>query len=208
MNDQMWFHGTEDEWRDLATNKYWRQVQYDHKAVELEFDQLDPETVRRLAPAEFYRWLYEKYFYWKFTAANRLASTRGHLMKYVQLDPDFEQLADIHRRLFDMDHGDVEGALTAATAIRGLGPAGGSGLLAVLFPRDFGTVDVFVVEALRQVKGLPEHGHLMRMGSQLTLRDAALLIRILRRQGDDLNTRFTSQFWTPRRVDMALWGDR
>lgn len=208
MDDRMWFHGTEAEWLDLAKTKYWRQVQSSHMAVEREFDQLDPQTVQRLAPAQFYRWLHDKYFYWKFTAANRLATTRRQLAKYLKDDPDFLQLQAIQRRLFDMDHNDAEAALAVATSVRGLGPAGGSGLLAVLFPDDFGTVDVFVVEALRKVQSLPEHDRLVRMGNQLTLREAALLIYILRRQARDLNAGFGSQHWTPRRVDMAPWGDR
>ncbi len=208
MDDRLWFHGTEAEWLGLANTKYWRRVQGSHMAVERELDQLDPATVQALAPAQFYQWLHDKYFYWKFTAANRLATTRRHLVKYVQDDPGFSQLEAIHRRLFFMSHDDAEAALAVATSIRGLGPAGGSGLLAVLFPADFGTVDVFVVEALRGVKSLPEHDLLMRMSSQLTLRDAALLVDILRRQANDLNAAFGSQYWTPRRVDMALWGDR
>ena len=48
-----------------------------------------------------------------------------------------------------LDPSDVGAALQTALAIRGLGTAGASGLLALLYPRDLTTVDQFVVKALR-----------------------------------------------------------
>lgn len=113
-------------------------------------------------------------------------------------------------------------ALATAAEIGGLGPAGASGLLAVLFPNDFGAVDQFVVDALYRVTGLPERTQVASLHARLfpeqhglgnsvralQLGDAAWLVGILRRQARDLNARFHSTDWTPRRVDMALWGDR
>src|SRR5215470_3853564 len=81
------------------------------------------------------------------------------------------------------DRNDIAAGLAIACEIKGLGPAGGSGLLAVLFPDAFGTADQFVVKALRGVPDLPESSALARMRpAQLTLTDAAILIAIMRRQ--------------------------
>jgi hypothetical protein len=50
-----------------------------------------------------------------------------------------------------------------ASQIRGLGTAGASGLLALMYPTHFGTVDQFVVKGLQQVDDLLEKAALGRM---------------------------------------------
>jgi len=53
-----------------------------------------------------------------------------------------------------------------ATSIHGLGIAGASGLLTLMYPDQFGTVDQFVVKALREVEGLPQRAALERMNPE------------------------------------------
>ncbi len=50
---------------------------------------------------------------------------------------------------------DTRETLLAAKKTPGLGFAGASGLLALLYPQKFGTVDQFVVKTLRNVPTLP-----------------------------------------------------
>lgn len=221
MDDAFWCGGSEADWDDLL-NRYWRLVKPNREAIERELDILDWRSIQRLTSAQFYEWLYGRYFVWKFTADNRLGSTRGQLVRHQMEDPGFSELGQIQTALFAFDREDIPQGLEIATRIHGLGPAGGSGLLAVLFPEKFGTVDQFVVDALAGVECLPERAAILRMhrklfpkpyGSRkssgsLTLTEAAVLIAILRRKGADLNARFGSTKWTPRRVDMALWADR
>jgi hypothetical protein len=91
--------------------------------------------------------------------------------------------------------------------IPGLGVAGASGLLAVLRPGYFGTVDQYVVRALRDVP-IPEALDITEMNPEsLTGLDGALLIRVLRRKAAELTNSFGVP-WTPREVDMALWAVR
>ena len=93
-----------------------------------------------------------------------------------------------------------------ATSIRGLGTAGASGLLSILFPQHFGTVDQFAVKALCQIEDLPEIETIRSMNPEgLTIRDGVLLIKILRVKAADNNRLFGGDFWTPRRIDMVLW---
>lgn len=134
MNDQMWFRGSAVEWHRLLT-AYWRQVKPDHERIEREFDRLDPGTIQALTPEGFYHWLDSKYFFWKYTAANRLATTRARLRAYRDEDPEFHSLASIHKEMFCLDRYDIDTALAVTTRIPGLGTAGASGLLAVLFPK-------------------------------------------------------------------------
>ena len=58
--------------------------------------------------------------------------------------------------------------------IHGLGTAGVSGLLAVLFPEHYGTIDQFVVYALRKLE-LPEQSVLEKMNPEKMLPIAAEL---------------------------------
>ena len=127
------------------------------------------------------------------------------MRRYVDEDKLFE-LADIQRRLFTADHANIGKCLSIATEIRGLGPAGASGLLAILFPEDFGTIDQFVVKALREVDGLPYATELEKMKPEsLSVENGVLLIEILRETAKKLNKSFDTDFWTPRKIDMVLW---
>lgn len=69
----------------------------------------------------------------------------------------------------------------------------------MLFPKWFGTVDRFVVEALPEVPSLPETQKLLRMKPKsLTDDDAVVLIDILRKEG-----RTTERTVPHRRMDSA-----
>ena len=90
--------------------------------------------------------------------------------------------------------------------MRGLGTAGASGLLAILFPGFFGTVDQFVVKSLLAVEGLSERGTIEKMKPTfLSIDDGVVLISIMRKQAKNLNRLFSTNIWTPRKIDMVLW---
>ena len=117
-----------------------------------------------------------------------------------------ERLFRIKDLLFASDSMDIRKGIERARYIRGLGPAGASGLLAVLFPNWFGTVDQFVVVALVEIQTLPERQKLLRMTPQnLINNDAVVLIDILRKKAAQLNASFRTKEWTSRKIDMILW---
>jgi hypothetical protein len=92
------------------------------------------------------------------------------------------------------------------SGLKGLGPAGASGLLAVMFPTAFGTVDQFAVKALQSIPDLPESSIVAKTKpQQLSLPDAAVLIAIMRRKAAENNQVFQTLAWTPRMVDKVLW---
>jgi hypothetical protein len=108
--------------------------------------------------------------------------------------------------LFGFDRNDVKRGLEVATKIPGLGVAGASGLLALLFPNHFGTVDQFAVKALRNVSGLEDVDLIQRMKPEgLRISDGVILIGIMREKARQLNVRFSTDCWTTRKVDMLLW---
>ncbi len=202
---EVWDSASEDVWVQ-ALKKYWECVMPPNLALEREMDQLDTEAVRRMDAQEWYDFLLMKYFRWKFTAPNRYASTTKSLKAFAQ-PPFLSMLYSFKERLFLLDKEDIKKCLTVATAIPGLGPAGGSGLLAILFPKDFGTADQFVVNALREIPDLPEQDAVSGIRNPESLKpdEGTLLIGIMRRKASELNTLLGTTKWTPRKIDMILW---
>lgn len=200
----LWVSADPKAW-EAALERYWSFVQPRNLALERSLDKLDLERLRRMDSREWYDFLTNEYFRWKYTAPNRYASTTRHLRRYVDGD-SLVDLDRIRRRLLALNSDDIQSGLEAASEIKGLGTAGASGLLALMYPRKFGTVDQFMVKALRQVNGLPETAALARMNpDSLTIRDGVLIIGILRRKAADNNRVFKSDTWTPRKIDMVLW---
>jgi hypothetical protein len=131
-------------------------------------------------------------------------------------------LASIKDSLFEFDLEDASEGLMRVEKIHGLSWSAGSGLLAVLFPKWFGTVDQFVVKSLCEIESLPERQKVLamvrtskgkRVVKALNRKDATLLIDIMRRKAAELNVLFgheesDSQLWTPRRIDMILFASR
>jgi hypothetical protein len=191
-----------------ALDHYWSFVKPTHEELERQMDTLDPERIRAMNADEWFEFLHKEYFRWKYTAANRYASTTKHLKLQVD-ECGVQQLHSFKDDIFQFAPTDVTAALKAAMQIRGLGTAGASGLLSLLFPALYGTVDQFVVKALLQVPDLPERHPLERMNPEgLTVSQGVVLIEIMACKAQQLNVQFDSQEWTPRKVDMVLWAVR
>ena len=200
----LWNHGAENAWRE-ALDHYYNSLKDDEQAIDSYMENISSEEIAQLPVDAFYAFLHDKYFVWKYTAKNRLATTRRYLERYVN-ENKLSELADIQKRLFSADRSDIEKCLRIASEIRGLGPAGASGLLSVLFPESFGTIDQYVVKALNEVEQFPYAAELAKMNpDSLSIKNGVLLIRILREQASSLNAKFDTDFWTPRKIDMVLW---
>lgn len=203
---ELWNCRDEDEWR-RALEQYWR-TETVLANLKLEKDMDSPDLAARVQQLDMQGWydfLLNQYFRWKYTYPNRYASTTGALKRYSDTNTRGE-LYQIKERLFAFDQEDIREGLTIAGLIKGLGTAGASGLLAVLFPKNFGTVDQFIVKALCEVDTLREIGAIKRMKPErLTVRDAILLIGIMRTKAQENNRIFVTDLWTPRRIDMVLW---
>jgi hypothetical protein len=201
---ELWNTNDPDLWQN-ALNRYWTFVKPSNLELERDMDQLDAETVRAMNPRAWFTFLLEKYFRWKFTAPNRYASTTKLLRTYAA-NNELPALHAIKERLFALDKDNIQQCLAVACSIRGLGTAGASGLLAVLFPASFGTVDQFAVKALAKIPELPERDLIEAMSPEsLKLSEGTILIRIMRRKADELNRTSPLLEWTPRKVDMVLW---
>lgn len=201
----LWISNCQEDWLN-AENNYWRQVSDANIKLEKELEALDPSVVSQMSPEEFYTFLHDTYFVWKYTAKNRLSTTRTQLKRHLD---DLSKLAGIQEALFSFDRTNIRTGLEIATKIHGLGIAGASGLLSILFPNHFGTVDQFVVKALLNINGLIGRERLLCMHPEsLTIKDGILLEQILCTKAEELNQSFQTNKWTPRRIDKILWAYR
>jgi hypothetical protein len=168
------------------------------RELERQLEALDLDRLRRMDARGWYEFLRDGY-----GPANQYGCMIRSLSPFVDA-PGVEALDRCRKRLLALDPGDIAIGLRVASAIRGLGIVGASGLLSLMYPSAFGLVDEFVVRALREVEGLKEAAALARMsGRRLGIRDGAILIGILRRKGTDLSC-LLDEVWTPRMIGRVL----
>jgi hypothetical protein len=205
--NNLWESNNEHEWK-IALEHYWSFVRPENIELEHELNDLKLELVSNLKQLDWYNFLHDKYFRWKYTAPNRYASTTLALKKYKDSN-QLDSLFDIKRRLLNLNVSDISTGLSVAKEIRGLGIAGASGLLSLMYPNNFATVDQFAVKALCQIPSLPESSSLKEMRPEnLTLKNGIILIDIMLRKAKENNRIFATDFWTPRKIDMILWASR
>ncbi|HXX58884.1 MAG TPA: hypothetical protein VEI96_12865 [Thermodesulfovibrionales bacterium] len=201
---ELWYSIERSDW-EHALERYWQFVQPRNLELERALDSLNVERLRGLSARGWYDFLHGEYFRWKYTAPNRYATTTIQLKKYLD-GGELDELDHIRLQLLSLDCSDIRRGLVTARNIRGLGTAGASGLLSLMYPRCFATVDQFVVKALRLVPGLPAADAVAMMNpDNLGISDGVLLIRILTQKANDNNRTFGTSMWTPRKIDMVLW---
>ena len=200
----LWNCKDEKQWL-IALDNYWQKLGSEQFQLEKKIDSLDIESVKLMSVDEFFSFLYEEFYVWKYTNKFYLTVNRKQLWRYYS-EKKMDELEFVKDELFSVEHENIKKCLSIAKKIRGLGTAGASALLSVLFPKDFGTVDQFVVKSLLKVKGLAEHGQIEQMNPEsLKLADGVLLVNIMKNKAEELNLIFNSDFWTPRKIDMILW---
>lgn len=199
----LWFQGTKEEWLG-ALMDYWQCVDASILELEWQFEKLDSEWIGSMTTEEFYRFLHDQFFVWKYSVSNRLSATLKQLERY-QTEKNYTELKRVQAQLFSFHRNNCKEGLAIAKTIRGLGTCGASGLLGVLFPRYFCTVEQNVVKTLLQIEWLPEHYELEYIAlPHIGLNDAELVTTILKRKAQELNSEFGTDFWTPRKISMVL----
>jgi hypothetical protein len=201
--EKLWECQSQDEWMQALDN-YWKYVKPTNMDLEKELNDLNSDVVKNMNTEEFYNFLLNKYFKWKYTAPNRYASTTKFFKQYKI--NGMKSLENIKKNLFSFNLNNIEEGLRITSEIKGLGIAGASGLLSLLFPKYFGTVDQFVVKALCGIDDLPQCSIVQKMNpGSLNLKDGFILIKIMRLKASELNSTLKADTWTPRKIDMILW---
>lgn len=203
----LWNTNSEIEW-DLALKRYWSLIKPENIRLEERMGRLDPNEIEYLSDDEFYNFLHDEYFVWKYTAKNRLATTRKQLIIY-KTENRLQELDKVKKEIFSFDLNNIEQGLRITSQIKGLGIAGASGLLSLLYPKYFGTVDQFVLINLRRIYGLNQRYSLLSIKPEsLRLKDGVELINIMKERANELNTSNNTEKWTPRDIDKILWAYR
>src|SRR6266513_2095395 len=175
----LWASPLAEDWKQ-ALERYWNFVLPKNVELEKKLAHLQLQAVDKMSANDWYNFLHRDYFRWKYTAPNRYVTTTRQLEKYIKTG-ELDKLNAIRRELLSFDPSDIRAGLRIASGIRGLGIAGASGLLSLLYPQHFGTVDQFAVKALREIKGLPQSARLAKMNeNSLKLTDGECLIDIMR----------------------------
>lgn len=200
----LWNCNDEKTWIK-ALFHYWEKLSFEQLPIESRINNLYYRELELMSVYEFYNFLYNEFFPWKYTAKNRLATTRTALKKY-ETEKRMCDLEVTKNNIFSPLDKSLEKRIKTVTEIRGLGTSGATALLSVMFPETFGTVDQFVVKALLEVENLSEHNILAQFSPEnLRIKDAVIIIKIMRNKADELNIKFNTSFWTPRKIDMILW---
>ncbi len=204
----LWNSNYESDWKNAYEN-YWKQVKPKNSELEHELNDLKLQQIVELDHLGWYKFLLDKYFRWKYTSEIRYVQNTKHLKRYLELN-QLENLFSIKQSLLNLDISDIQKGLSTATEINGLGIAGASGLISLFYPNAFGTVDQFVVKSLKNVPNLPEYTKLQKINEKcsLSLKVGVFLIEIMRRKAKENNDPFGTDFWSPRKIDMVLWGMR
>ena len=209
---KLWNTNVEKDWIE-ALQHYYEQPSVKRNAeLEKELASLDTSVIEKMSGSEFFDFLFDRYFVWKYTAQNRLASCRKYLST-LKNEAGYARLYDIKQRIikcYNCYPLDTEMMLDCVTKIKGLGIAGASGLLSLLFPKEYGTIDQFVVKALKIIAS--SHNTSLDMEKlnsikedSLKLDDGVYLTGILRDKAAELNRFFNTRNWNPRKIDMILW---
>ena len=200
----LWRSGDRELW-ERGLDEYWNFVSAKNMQLERDLEELSLDRIRAMNANEWFDFLQSEYFRWKYTAANRYATTTAQLRRY-KTDGELDKLHHIKDQLLRANEQPIRQGLSTASQIRGLGTSGASGLLALMFPGEYATVDQFVVKALLCVPGLPESTALGKMNPLgLTASNGEVLIKIMANKANENDESFGCTEWTPRKIDKVLW---
>ena len=206
-----------DEWKSIwnkndhkdwiaIEQQYYDRVKKENTDLERELEEFQISNLWGWSTEEFKDFLYNKYFVWKYTAPNRLTTTRNKLREVTEPELSFvlKAIRIIYDALSEMnkyDINEIKVGMLLITMIPGLGIAGASGLLSILFPDFYGTVDQFVVKALEDA-GVDTQ---VCYPESLTIKDALFLEEVMFKKAKELNEINNIDYWTPRKIDKVLW---
>jgi hypothetical protein len=215
----LWESNNENAWHE-ALEHYWNLVRPGNIALEQELNELKLEQVTAFNQTDWFKFLNEKYFRWKYTAPNRYVTTTKYFFKYIE-DDQLDELFDIKKELLRDSVSNIKAGLTIAMKIKGLGIAGASGLLSLMYPHIYGTVDQFVVKALKKMNKLSQSDSSElneiklnkpnkpnKPGEEtynIKISNGVFLIDFMTRKAKELNEKYYTNYWTPRKIDMILW---
>lgn len=215
---KLWESQDEQVWK-RCYEAYWnvRSVNDNH-IIEEELNILAQhrQVLFKAGAKSWYEFLFHKYIPWKLKSqgmsyeSHRRQFARRYYTCLTELDSIKTAIAHAHKT-------NVLACLEIATTIDGFGIPSGSGLLAVLYPEHFGTIDQLILRAFREIPHVNQEYQLDsrthsnneyfsgKKTDRARLRLAEELIDLFIQRAAENNNLFGTSMWTPRKVEMALW---
>ena len=202
--NELWRSSDPKAW-DEALKSYWDRIPDRRHDLEQRMEDLRLEKIEALDGPSWLAFLDDDYFPWKYTQGNRLATCRRWLRRQAA-NGGVDELNAIRQRLLAIEPAEIARPLLVVQRIKGLGVAGGSGLLSLMYPAHFCTLDQYLVRNLRSVRPNLEELNEMKP-DQLTGLDGVFLTELVRGKALSLSAVLDTK-WTPRMVDKVLWAIR
>jgi len=202
---EIWNSKDENIWK-IALEEYYTNIDKKILNIENEIMQHDEESLGNLSPKDWSE-LLKKYFEWKYSSNKVFYPKRVKDLGINELNT----LNTIKNDFLHTDKRDIKKNLQILNEINGLGPSGASGLLALLYPEIYGTVDQFVIKSLNRTGIFPELEYVdpkNLSASEKGIRLIIHIIEILQEKANELNRIFKTDFWNPRKIDIILWNYR
>ena len=204
----IWNCNEEGKWKD-AEEEYSKRINQ-VAIIEKKFEQMTTEEILDLSPDKFYIFLRDMYFPWKFTGVYlkpRLENLKTIENKKMQIKDVIDDLKELQTRIEDkkeLNDDDMSNAIRNLQKIPGIGPSAATGLLSILFPTHFGTIDKFVAINLKKVGYDISEQDCINISVENAINMENILLKKVKKMNTDMNT----DYWTPRRLDKILWSIR
>ena len=197
----VWDQPVERKWEDLQAC-YW-EVESVKKHMCLEQELNNSKHVEQLIKNDFKSFILNKYIPWKYTDCRWTLRYEEKLKSWKGADKFAEDILDYEERLKHTNNYEeriLQEGIELRNELYGIGVAGITGLLSLLIPEVFGTVDKYVAKSMMAL-GLIE----VKNPSNIKIKEAKDMEMIMIKKAKELNYRFNVDIWTPRKVDMILW---
>ncbi len=179
-----------------------------HSEIEIKFDNYNEITFQNMDNREWLTFIRDEYQTWKHT--NGMVRAK---LKRIVSEVDGQIICEIHSTLLSSDKVDIQNNLQLFCDLPGFGPPSASGVLSLMFPTHFGTVDRRVIGTFKQCQNSDIRDRLAKLIDRyernsgnmwFSVPEAALVIQVYRDAAEELSRR-SGVTWTPRMVDKALW---
>lgn len=202
----VWTSEDESVWCSRI-DAYWRYIEKQQKmALEEEMAKLSSQLMAELTDEAWRSFLATKYIPWKHQPGQFWRSKQTKFLSRYASREQLALLATIKNRIFACDPEKTRELLKIVDEIHQFGIPSGSGLLSLLFPSHFGTVDRFVIQSLQRIQKFKDDTKIQRLDPEdISLDDAVHAISVMRVKALENNNLFGTDYWTARRIDMVLY---
>lgn len=186
---------------------YWKYIEAQgKKALEEEMANLNSQLISDSTDGAWRDFLANKYIPWKHSPGRFWRSMQKKFIARYAVQEQQTLLSTVKSRIFACNRGMTKELLDIVDEIYQFGIPSASGLLSLLFPSHFGTVDRFAIESLQRIEEFKGDIEIQRIKPKsISLNDAVHAISIMRVKALENNKLFGTDYWTARRIDMVLY---